>query len=245
MGAYATTGTGIITAGEQQIIIRPSNQRGARYGVLYTHGAGSGPDALMDYGGAGGRTQALADGGLTAVSADFGGPQTWGNDKAMTALTAAYNWLQTQPGVKPGKVILSGGSMGGLNALVWAAANPGKVACLSIYIPVLDVNGIHADNLGGYRATIDSCYTGGWNPTAMAATKDPLTMAKAGKFAGMPIRLYHGLRDPLCLATKAKEFAAAVGPNVIRTELAYGHEERSESQIDRVVESEWILSYAK
>lgn len=244
MAAYATTGTDIITAGEKQVIIRPINQTGPRYGLLYTHGAGSGPDALMDYGGAGKRTSAVADGGVTAVSADFGGPQTWGNDKAMSALTAAYNWLQTQPGVKPGKVVLCGGSMGGLNALVWAAANRDKVAAISIYIPVLDVVGIHANNLGGYRATIDSCYTGGWVP-ALAATKDPLTMAKAGKYAGIPIRLYHGLRDPLCLSSKAVEFAAAVGANVIRTPLDYGHEERSELQVDRVQESEWILSYAK
>ena len=237
--------TSEITAGQSQLIIRPPRYPATpRYGLLITHGAGSGPDANMAYGNARQRTQLVSDAGITAVSADYGGPHTWGNGAAMQAMTDAYNWLQTQPGVKPGKVGICGGSMGGQNALVWAAANPGKAAYISTYIPVINPSQIHDQNLGGYAGVIDAAYGGTWSTPAQRATRDPLYMAQNGAFKGLPIRIHYGLQDNLCQPQNVTAFAAAVGPNVITNGVQGGHQESTELQIDRRAERDWMLTYS-
>lgn len=241
----AVTYRGLITPGDLEIVIRPKyTPTVPRYGILYTHGAGGTADALIDYGHATHRTRYAADAGFTAISSDWGGPQTWGNQVAMDALTAGYNYLQNQPGVKPGKVFISGGSMGGLNALNWAARNPTKVAGLSIYIPVIDMAGIHDQNLSGYASYIDNAYAslGGWDTATMASTWSPLHEAAAGKYAGIPIRINYGLQDPLCLPDRPPQFKDLVGSNVELFPFTGGHSEDTEIQVDRVAEVEFYKS---
>lgn len=247
--AQVHTQDGLITAGERQIVIRPKVIPAVpKYPILYTHGAGARADANMDYGNASLRTALVADAGITGVSADFGGTQTWGNDTAMAAMTAAFNWLQTQPGVKPGKVALAGGSMGGLNALAWAAANPTKVTCVNAYIPVLNPSEIHDLNLThqgtGYAQFVDQAYPPGWVTADRRATKDPLYMAGLGRYAGIPIRIHFGLQDGLCRPENAWAFRERVGTNVELFPITGGHEEATELQINRYVERDYILSKA-
>lgn len=236
--------TGLISSGEKELIIRPKIVPSVpKYPVLYSHGAGSGPDAMTDYGNATVRTMLVADQGQIGISSDVGGPQTWGNTAAMSSLTAKYNWLQTQPGVKTGKVILCGGSMGGLNSLVWAAANPTKVAAVSVYIPVLNPTEIHSLNLSGYAGVIDSCYPpSGWQ-LSLRATKDPMYMAAMGKYDGMDIRIHYGLNDVLCLPHNPPEFGALVDTAEI-IGIDGGHEETTEKGIDRYAEAQFILEHA-
>jgi S-formylglutathione hydrolase FrmB len=235
-----------ITAGNKQLVIRPNRLPDRlRYPILYTHGAGSGPDANMAYGNARRRTQLVADAGITGVCSDFGGPFTWGNSLAMETMTDAYNWLQSQPGVKPGKVLIAGGSMGGLNALAWTAANPDKVAAVSTYIPVLNPSQIHDRNLGGYAASIDSAYGDSWDTATLRATRDPLYMAGQGKYAGIPIRIHYGLQDTLCLPENPPAFKQAVGGDLVTINgVQGGHAEVTELQIDRHQERDWLLSYS-
>lgn len=246
MAAFVDIVTGLISAGEKELIIRPKIiPTSLLYPVLYSHGAGSGPDAMTDYGNATVRTMLVADQGHVAISSDVGGAQTWGNTAAMTSLTAKYNWLQTQPGVRTGKVILAGGSMGGLNSLVWAAANPTKVAAVSVYIPVLNPSEIHDNNLGGYAAIIDSCYpTAGWVTSTLRSTKDPMYMAGMGKYEGMAIRIHYGLDDTLCLPHNAPEFGALVPSSEI-IGIDGGHEERTELGIDRYSETAFFLEHGR
>ena len=246
----ATVHDSLITAGEMQIHMRPKTVPAVPlYPIIYTHGAGARADAMDEYGGAARRSRLVHDAGITGISGDFGGRQTWGNDTAMAAMTAAYNWLQGKPGVKNGKVILCGGSMGGLNALVWAAANPTKVACVSIYIPVLNPSEIHDLNLThqgvGYAQFVDQSYPpNGWNTALLRATKDPLFMAGMGKYTGIPIRLHFGLNDGLCRPESAWEFGRRV-PTAELFPILGGHEESTELQIDREDEVDFMLRYAK
>lgn len=240
--AIATIQTGMITALERQILIRPKNNITVpRYPILYTHGAGAQADAMLEYGNACHRTQKVADRGIVGVSGDFGGTQTWGNDKAQAAMTDAFNWLQTQPGVKPGKVAIAGGSMGGLNALVWAAANPTKVSCISIYIPVLNPSQIHDQNLSGYAGAIDGCYPpSGWTD-ALKPTKDPLHMAGLGKYdTGIPMKIHFGLQDALCLPENAWAFCERVA-TAEAIPFTGGHEQATELQVDRDAEANFIF----
>lgn len=240
----ATTYRGLITPGDLEIVIQPKYVPASpKYGIMYTHGAGGTADALIEYAKATHRTRMAADAGFTAVSSDWGGPQTWGNQVAMNALTAGYNFLQTQPGVKPGKVIIAGGSMGGLNALNWASRNPTKVACVSIYIPVIDMAGIHDNNLSGYASYVDAAHGGNWDTATMAYTWNPLHQAEIGKYAGLPIRLHYGTTDPLCLPERALEFAQLVGSNVQLRPLYGGHDESGEIQVDRVAEVEFFKEH--
>lgn len=236
-----TAAQGLTGVNEMGILIAPNFIPGlARYPILYTHGAGSNADALKNYGSSGVRLNYVADGGVYGVSADYGGPQTWGNDVAISAMDAAYNYLMSHSKTKKGKVALCGGSMGGLNALVWAAANPDKVSCMSIYIPVIDLVGIWENNISGFRSLIDTAH-GGWNTGSMASRKDPLTMAKEGKFKNFPILINYGSTDQICLPEKTEAFAAYVGSNVTMHKLAGGHAESTENQVDRLAESEFIL----
>lgn len=239
-----TASVSLITSGEMQILIDPSSDQDLkRYPILYTHGAGSNADALNNYGRSGIRMNYVADSGVYGISADFGGPQTWGNDAAINSMSAAYNYAMARGKSKSGKVALCGGSMGGLNALVWAARNPEKVSCISVYIPVIDLVGIWENNISGFRSLIDNAY-GGWNTGAMAATNDPLTMAKNGHFKNIPILINYGSTDEICLPEKTETFAAYVGSNVTMNKLVGGHAESTENQIDRISESEFILRYS-
>jgi acetyl esterase/lipase len=239
-----TTHIGLTTPGERQIIVQPRDGRApARYPALYTHGAGSGADIYQNYGHQTVTVNNLARDGVLGFSGDFGGAQTWGNAAAMGAMTAAYNWLQPQRGVKTGKVVIHGGSMGGLNALVWAAANRDKVAAVSLEIPVLDLTGIHAGNISGFAAIIDAAYGGAYVAGTMGPSKDPLTLAAAGAFNELPILVNYGDSDAICLPAKAEQFLSLV-PSAVGFELSGGHAESTQLQVDRQYQTEFLLSHA-
>lgn len=237
------THVGLTTAGERQITVHPRDSRATpRYPALYTHGAGSGADIYLNYGDQTVTVNNLARNGVVGFSGDFGGAQTWGNSAAMGAMTAAYQWLQGRRGVRNGKVVIHGGSMGGLNALVWAAANRDKVAALSLEIPVLDLAGIWTNNIGGFQSIIDGAYGGAYVPSVMNASKDPLTMAAAGKFAGLPIHVYYGDSDAICLPAAAGEFLSLV-PSAVGFELVGGHAESTQLQVNRELQTQFLLQH--
>lgn len=237
-----TIGIGLITTGERQIIIQPTDKGlPPRRGLLSLHGAGSGADGATNYGNQAVTTNALSRAGVTTVSADWGGPQTWGNDSAMLALDQGWQWLQSQPNVLPGKVALHGGSMGGLNALVWAARNPEKVACLSLEIPVVDLDGVWRENISGFRSLINNAYGGLWNVDSANST-DPLTMARNGKFNNVPILINYGDSDAICLPNKTREFLTYV-PSAIGFELIGGHSESTQLKVSRDYQTQFLLNH--
>lgn len=238
-----TAGNGLVTPGELQILARPRDSGlPVRYGVMYTHGAGAGADIAQNYANQTVTVNTVTRAGVYGVSGDYGGPQTWGNAKAMSAMTDAYNWLQNQPKVRKGKVSIVGGSMGGLNALVWAAANLDKVACISMEIPVIDLAGIWSANISGFRPLINEAYGGAYNLT-LNTVKDPLTMASNGVYNGVPILINYGNTDAICLPEKTEEFLANV-PTAEGYALDGGHAESTQLQVNRTYQANFILSHS-
>lgn len=237
----------LFAAGDSGLIVRPKFYANPPLpGVLNIHGAGGNSVNCQD---TIGRQNLLlrevVTQGRVLVNGDWGGPETWGNDLAMARISMGYNTLQSLYGVKSGKVALLGGSMGGLNALVWAAANPTLVSCIVTVIPVIDLNDVVTGNRGGYGSTASAAYSGGWSQAVYGATHNPLTMASAGRYAQIPILAFYGTADLLCLPSKLLEFAAAVGSSVTLVPIAgLGHSYDTWSAMDHDQVAAFLAQYA-
>lgn len=237
--SFFTSLSGLVSPGDNALLIRPSAMPATpKRGVIFVHGAGS--DAtycIATYGRQSSLTRAVADSGRVCFSGDLGGPSTWGNATAMARLTAAYNYLQTLPGVLPGKVVLISGSMGGLTSLNWTAANPDKVAAVVSVIPVINPYDIvyNGRALAGtnYAPSVNSAYPPVYTETRDGATSNPRTIAQTtSKYAGIPMQLWYGKTDPLCIPAETEAFAATPGMCVELHPLPTGHEEASYSAVD-------------
>jgi predicted esterase len=227
--------SGILSAGEAHIELYPKVKPSVlKPGVLNLHGASG--DAWTVIGWLNdskpGTPNYVARNGQTGISADAGGPQTWGNQAAIDGAQRSYTRLQIMRGVKPGKVFLIGASMGGLTALNWAAANPDKIAGIVLIIPVINLNDIKVNNRGGYASLVNAAYGGNYDQATQGATKNPQTMAAAGKYSGIPILLYYGLTDTTCVPAEATTFASTVGSNVETVALNSGHDNNSYHAVD-------------
>lgn len=240
---------GTIAPSEAALLIRPTVQQAPKHGVMYVHGAGSTATYCIDpYGRQSSLTHTVAAAGFVGFSGDHGGTSTWGNATAMSRLSAAYAYLQQQPGVTPGKVALISGSMGGLTSLNWAAQNPDKVSAIVTVIPVINPNDIVTQNrmLAGqpYAPMVNAAYPGGWSEAAYGATYNPRTRATAGAFAGIPMLIFYGLTDPLCVPAETEAFAAACGQNVTLVPLPTGHEQATYSAVDHERVARFLLDHA-
>ena len=236
---------GAVAAGEGALEIRPKFPPvSARRGTMFVHGAGS--DAtycIAPYGKQSTTTGRIVETGTVAFSGDIGGTTTWGNATAMARMSSAYTYLQGRTGVAPGPVALVSGSMGGLTSLNWAAQNRDKVACVVTVIPVINPNDIVVNNRDGYAASVNSAYAGGWSQATYGSTYNPLTLAQAGKFAGLPILIFYGLTDTLCVPAQAEAFAAAVGSTVTLVPLPTGHEEATYASVDADRAAAFVAAY--
>ena len=136
-----------------------------------------------------------------------GGGKTWGNATATARVGAAIAQLQSAAyGAAPGKVILLGESMGGINALNYAKANLANVAALVGIVPVLGLLDIYNNNRGGGAPDITLAHGG-----APPAAADPST--NPALWAGLPMQLWASAGDTICLLSVAQAFAAAAGPS--------------------------------
>lgn len=236
---------GLITPNEWQIVSQPLD-RGLipdRYPMITGHGAGGDYSVAGNYGNQAIVPKVLTTKGVIDITADYGGPSTWANDKSMSAMTDAYNYLQNSTEAKKGKVLLRGGSMAGLQALVWAAANPTKVAAICIDLPVLDLEEIWWADFGGYKASINAAYTGGYK-VELSPTKSPLRMAQAGVFydLNIPMLIHYGTTDALCLPAKAEEFVSLI-PSAVGVAVTGGHADATYLKIDRERQIDFMMEH--
>lgn len=221
-GIGSAYGLGTVHSGENFVLMRPKTCDAALPGIIYCHGAGELCAGFMNnprsaiY-------AAMVQYGYTVLSCDLAGTQTWGNDTAMARIAEAKTYLQAQPKVSAGPVIMMGQSMGALNSLIYAKANPSNVICVIGMIPVIDVTDIHTNNRGGLASTINSCYSGGWSEATYGATKNPATIAAAGGFDDTRIQLWYGASDSLCLPALAAGFVTDSGCE--GHSISGGHEE--------------------
>lgn len=148
-----------------------------------------------------------------------GGPGSWGNDTAMTSLTALHTYATSKMGGAT-KVILMGGSQGGAHATRWAAANPTKVACVALGIGAVDIEDIRANNRNGYQASVEAAH-GLAAGQSVPAGRSGVSVAPS---LTVPVLDYYSDDDPICVAATHAAFAAA-NPTMIdsRSFGAQGH----------------------
>lgn len=216
-------------AGEQSVRASPLNWSPARTPILYVHGASDMADTWMRIPARIPVLRALTQAGYTVTSHDNGGAQTWGNDTAMSRMTAAYEQLQADSGVQAGKVILFGQSMGGMNSILWAMRNPEKVACMVLAMPVIDLAEVRATP-GGYTGLVDTALGVTYSDQAHGLARSPAVIARAGKAPKVPCQLWYGESDDLCKPAKAIEYATLTGAEVCL--VSGGHAEETVGRID-------------
>jgi dienelactone hydrolase len=242
--SYVTrAGTDVIAPGEVHQLLVPVTPKSLP-GVMYVHGASGDetypttPSAMITP-----LSEALAKAGHTGLSARWGGPQTWGNPTSVARLSDGYAYLQGLPDVAPGKVVLVAGSAGALAALNWAAANPGKVACMVLHLPVVDPDDVVTNNRGGYASLVNGAYPGGWSQATYGATSNPVTMAAAGLLDGVAILLHVGAADAVAPPATVAALAAGADAAVVHT-VPGGHEQATYSRIDPQMSAAFIAEHA-
>lgn len=236
--AVMTLLTGKVRSGESDLVIAQEQIIPARRGVIYVHGAEGSPGSLA-WTALPGRwptINAVARRSTVLIS-DLGGNATWGNDTGINSITGAWNYLKTLPGVANDRVSLLCQSMGANNGVPWAAANPALVDRIVLMIPV--TNTLDMRDNSSYKNDINAAYGGSYSESTHGPTHNPLTIAKAGKLAGIPIQLWYGATDTLCKPEFALQFAAAVGPTCELRRMNGGHAEETVGNMD----SEAIASF--
>jgi len=174
--------------------------------------------------------------------------KTWGNDTCLTNVNNCITYLQTTLGwAKSGKVFLTGYSMGGLEALVYAAHNNSKVAAIWVTNPALNLEDMFTNDRGSVKAHIKQAYglTTGQDPATQAdptysgtiqANRDPYYMAGTGGnvslFTSYPIIIWEGAQDnivgsgspvPDWIGTFASTVNAAGGNVTVVVDPSGGH----------------------
>lgn len=224
--------SGLVRAGENDLIVARDAVLPPARGVIYVHGAEGAPPGGLAWTGLRGRwpiMQAVSR-RSTIISSDLGGNATWGNSTVIDAIGQARTVLLAQPGVAQAPVGILGQSMGAAGAVPYAAANRSAVSRMVLMIPVLNTQDVR-DN-SGYRADIDAAFGGTYVEGRDGPTHNPLTIAKAGKLAGLPIQLWYGDSDTLCKPEFALQFAAAVGSTCELRKMYGGHAEETVYNID-------------
>ena len=223
---------GSIYGGEQCIDITPKYPYAAEMaGVSYVHGAGSRADYCLSRTGEQGARTNVVSSVFPGVAGDNGGTHTWGNDVSIARLGGYLQRLNGRADTN-GDYALIGDSMGGLISLVYAAQATVKPKAIVMVIPVINPEDIRANNRAGYAASINAAYGGFYNEATLGATKNPHTMRAAAKLAGIPMLIFYGLTDTLCLPQWVEEFAAADPDYRELVALPSGHDFDSYNAVD-------------
>lgn len=185
--------SGMVCDGESDVLFTPDGPPTGRRGVLLLHGAGGAAGYVNnpEVPGAAGLFHHLADQGFTMLSSDWGGPSTWGNDTAVARLERGRQVLVEQ-GCAADKVALVGVSMGGLNALNYAVAHPGRVAAIVAIVPAADLEDIRALGPVANRNVTTALGIGEHDriPPRSRAILNAETLKTVG-----PVRLYYSTAD--------------------------------------------------
>ena len=176
--------------------------------------------------------EAVTAAGFLVVNAQLG-VNAFGNDLAQQRIDALVAFARSAYGARPDRVGLAGFSMGAMNVLAWAAARPDDVAFAHVWCPATDQTWMHG--LPEWAPALDAAYDG-WT-TADRAGHDPQTMAQAGLYDGIALRVEYASDDATIPAARVQAFAAAAG--VTAHDLGSGGHEytqtRKPSSLDALV----------
>lgn len=143
-------------------------------------------------------------GGLSMIATDLGGAQTWGSDASLSRIDEAWDYAVSQLGVSNDKIILWGGSMGSLTALLYARENPANVACVGVALPIVDPEQVRSEDAGGYQSEIEAIHGVGTVPSPKRPNQN------AGDYT-MPVALWASVTDTVGDYTLAEDFAGDIG----------------------------------
>jgi dienelactone hydrolase len=175
-----------------------------RRAIIFAHGAsGSGAQA-NDPAGQPSLTKffgRIASAGYVVLSADWGGPQTYGNDTELAAMEAGWTYLKNSGLCAADKIILTGASMGTLSTHRFAKEHPTWVAGLNCWIPFLDIEAGRTNDWLSLRQYINPAwgmpvgsYIGsGVDETPLPANAKPLGYAAV--MAPIPTHMWYSTAD--------------------------------------------------
>lgn len=200
--------TDLYTPNEGALLVTPlhSPSLAEKRAVICVHGRGASAVQWVPGTFVGDHAQYLADQGFAVLSVDAGGPYTWNNDTAMTAITAAYNWLVAQGTLT--KVGLMGWSMGGGNSLQWMKQNPTKVAAAALWAPMSSLPYYY----GSGDAEIEAAYGGNY---AVNSVGHRISDEYATWRDKAPIRIWHGTSDASVPLSLSQAFVNGVGQSQV------------------------------
>jgi hypothetical protein len=189
---------------------KPS-QNGRRI-IVWCHGAGSTytPGPVEKY---------IANSVGPMVLTDLGGTLTWGNDASMSRITDAWSWGQTRfPNARTDKMVLWGGSMGSLTALLYTLNNAATVAACGVALPIVDPEDVRINNRGGYQSAIEAQYGVG---TPVPDAKRPIQ--NIATFPNVPIAMWGSTDDTIGQYALAQTFDNALTNATLTSMGAQGH----------------------
>lgn len=200
--------------------------------VMMVHGAEGSNNGAFAWSQYGTRTKVprgCLDAGRVIHSPELGGNYTWGNALCQSKMDAAYANMGSE------KIILAGQSMGGPGSCTWAANNPTKVAGIILVIPVLHLGSILSSV---YASDLNAAYGGAYSD-ATYGDYSPVIRARNGEFpAGVPVQIWYGNVDTLCLPEYAVEWSGLVGAET--HPIDGGHEERVVNLVDSSAVTQFI-----
>lgn len=156
---------------------------------------------------------AIANRDIIVAAVDGGGTATFGNDTAIARISDAVTWMRGLGVV--GKILASGYSMGGSDAMNWGARNLNDYAGFLGFSPAVDLDYGFANN---FTAELNAAYGG--NFAANHAGHDPLDDL-VEELSTEPWHAYYATDDTVLPPASTEAIATAVGGTLIG--LTGGH----------------------
>lgn len=214
-GAYRGVGT------ESFALLRPGRVLGQkrRPVVVYCHGLlGFGIDAAK--GSVARQLGWLARAGYPVISADLGGPATWGIDDTKTAIDQALAYTTSQFGIDTSRVALFMESMGFTVGVPWiAAGNVARTVWAYGIVPVADMAAVAArPQNAALAASMHGAYGSQAAWTAALPTHNPVASGLTSKLHGLGprFRIDADQDDTINLPVDYETFRTAVPGTDVR-----------------------------
>ncbi len=171
------------------------------------------------------KAAAFAENGISFITC--ASDVLWGNDTHIARVATTYTNAQAKAGFDSSKVYLFATSGGAAPALNWARQNLAKVQAIALIIPAVDIIDIDVNNRVA-NVGLDPVTQGpraGYGGLTPDTGHNPASNAAA--FAGVPIKIWYGGADNVCLPSTQTAFQAAAGSScqLVNMGAGVGHQD--------------------
>jgi pimeloyl-ACP methyl ester carboxylesterase len=231
MTTWTSHGRDRCSAGEADVVLFPRTYRadGTTLGVIYCHGGGGDALSVRDPVNRAGEWKLVH--GIAerhpVVSADLGGPATFGNATAMARIEEARRYLQSTWGARPGAVALVGVSMGGLASLNFAARFPQLVTTVDGVLPLSDLRNLYDGTGGIFKPYLDTAYgLVGSLLGALGIPTDSDPAQNVPALLGLRYHAWYARNDEIVPASTVTSLVQRMGAPAVATDLGpYVHDQ--------------------